>query len=54
MSRDQVPALLRPLAFVDCADCLVRAATTEGSWTEKIANVGRAEFALGHEQWSDL
>jgi len=34
-------ALLRPLPFADCADCLVRAATNEGSWTGKIVNVGR-------------
>lgn len=34
-------ALLRPLAFVDCADCLLRAAATEHSWTHQVINVGR-------------
>jgi uncharacterized protein YbjT (DUF2867 family) len=34
-------ALLRPLPFVDCADCLVRAATNESSWTGRIVNVGK-------------
>jgi hypothetical protein len=34
-------ALLRPLSFADCADCIVRAATIEGNWTGKVVNVGR-------------
>lgn len=33
-------ALLRPLAFGDCADCLVRAATVETGWTGQVVNVG--------------
>ena len=32
--------LLRPLAFTDCADCLVRAATVETDWVGQIVNVG--------------
>lgn len=32
---------LRPLPFADCADCLVRAATSEPVWIKKIVNVGR-------------
>ncbi|WIM38210.1 SDR family oxidoreductase [Paenibacillus sp. PK4536] len=35
-------APLRPLSFVDCADCLVRAATSEPSWIKKIINVGQS------------
>ncbi|AVV56286.1 quinone-binding protein [Paenibacillus glucanolyticus] len=34
-------APLRPLPFADCADCLVRAATSEPAWIRKIVNVGR-------------
>lgn len=37
-------ARINPLAalpFEDCADCLVRAATSEPEWTRKIVNVGR-------------
>lgn len=34
-------APLRPLPFMDCADCLVRAATSEQGWVRKIVNVGR-------------
>ncbi len=34
-------APLLPLSFVDCADCLVRAATSEPTWVRKIVNVGR-------------
>ncbi|MFB5676258.1 NAD(P)-dependent oxidoreductase [Paenibacillus terreus] len=34
-------APFRPLAFADCADCLVRAATSEPTWVRKIVNVGR-------------
>ncbi len=34
-------ALLKPLAFADCADCLVRAAATETGWTRETVNVGR-------------
>ncbi|MBU5348244.1 NAD(P)-dependent oxidoreductase [Paenibacillus lautus] len=34
-------APLRPLPFIDCADCLVRAATREQAWVRKIVNVGR-------------
>lgn len=34
-------APLRPLPFMDCADCLVRAATSEQAWVRKIVNVGR-------------
>lgn len=34
-------APFRPLAFADCADCLVRAATSEPAWIRKIINVGR-------------
>jgi putative NADH-flavin reductase len=30
-----------PLPFSDCADCLVRAATSEPTWVRKIVNVGR-------------
>jgi uncharacterized protein YbjT (DUF2867 family) len=37
--RAQV-SLFRPLAFGDCADCLVRAATTEPHWTGQVVNVG--------------
>lgn len=33
-------ALLRPLSFGDCADCLVRAAAMEGDWRGQIINVG--------------
>lgn len=32
---------LRALPFADCADCLVRAATSEPEWIGKIVNVGR-------------
>ncbi|WP_405155828.1 NAD(P)-dependent oxidoreductase [Paenibacillus sp. FSL K6-0108] len=32
---------LGALPFEDCADCLVRAATSEPEWTRKIVNVGR-------------
>jgi putative NADH-flavin reductase len=31
----------RTLPFADCADCLVRAATSEPTWIRKIVNVGR-------------
>lgn len=34
-------APFRPLSFIDCADCLVRAATSEPAWVRKIVNVGR-------------
>ncbi|WP_269085361.1 NAD(P)-dependent oxidoreductase [Peribacillus muralis] len=34
-------APLLPLSFSDCADCLVRAATSEPNWVRKIVNVGR-------------
>lgn len=34
-------ALLRSLAFVDCANCLLRAATGEPGWRKQIVNVGR-------------
>lgn len=34
-------APLRPLPFIDCADCLVRAATREQAWVRKIVNIGR-------------
>ncbi|MCT1401104.1 NAD(P)H-binding protein [Paenibacillus sp. p3-SID867] len=34
-------APLRPIPFMDCADCLVRAATSEQAWVRKIINVGR-------------
>lgn len=34
-------APFRPLSFADCADCLVRAATSEPAWVRKIVNVGR-------------
>lgn len=34
-------APLRALPFADCADCLVRAATSEPVWIRKIVNVGR-------------
>jgi putative NADH-flavin reductase len=34
-------APLLPLSFADCADCLVRAATSEPTWVRKIVNVGR-------------
>ncbi len=34
-------APLRALPFADCADCLVRAATSEPAWIRKIVNVGR-------------
>jgi nucleoside-diphosphate-sugar epimerase len=33
-------AVLVPLSFDDCADCLLRAATDEPSWVGKIVNVG--------------
>jgi nucleoside-diphosphate-sugar epimerase len=33
-------ALLRPLPFSDCADCLVRAASGEPGWSRQIVNVG--------------
>jgi len=33
-------ALLRPLSFADCADCLVRAASMEADWRGQIINVG--------------
>jgi uncharacterized protein YbjT (DUF2867 family) len=33
-------AVLVPLSFGDCADCLLRAATDEPSWIGKIVNVG--------------
>jgi nucleoside-diphosphate-sugar epimerase len=33
-------AVLAPLSFDDCADCLLRAATDEPSWVGKIVNVG--------------
>lgn len=32
---------LRPLPFINCADSLVRAATSEPAWVGKIVNVGR-------------
>lgn len=32
---------LGALPFANCADCLVRAATSEPEWTRKIVNVGR-------------
>lgn len=34
-------APLRPLSFADCADCLVRAASSEPTWSRKIVNVGQ-------------
>ncbi|WP_339255596.1 NAD(P)-binding oxidoreductase [Paenibacillus sp. FSL R5-0713] len=34
-------APLQALPFADCADCLVRAATSEPTWIRKIVNVGR-------------
>lgn len=34
-------APFRMLPFEDCADCLVRAATSEPTWIRKIVNVGR-------------
>lgn len=34
-------APLGTLPFADCADCLVRAATSEPAWIRKIVNVGR-------------
>ncbi|OZB92356.1 NAD(P)-dependent oxidoreductase [Paenibacillus sp. XY044] len=34
-------APFRSLPFIDCADCLVRAATSEPTWVRKIVNVGR-------------
>ncbi|MDP4098748.1 SDR family oxidoreductase [Paenibacillus sp. P96] len=34
-------APFRPLPFADCADSLVRAATSEPTWGRKIVNVGR-------------
>ncbi|WP_379141416.1 NAD(P)H-binding protein [Paenibacillus sp. sgz500992] len=34
-------APFRPLSFADCADCLVRAATSEPAWVRKIVNVGQ-------------
>ncbi|MFB5761252.1 NAD(P)-dependent oxidoreductase [Paenibacillus medicaginis] len=34
-------APFRTLPFEDCADCLVRAATSEPTWIRKIVNVGR-------------
>ena len=34
-------ALLRSLDFSDCADCLIRAAATEPTWTHQVINVGR-------------
>jgi hypothetical protein len=33
-------AVLVPLSFDDCADCLLRAATDELNWIGKIVNVG--------------
>jgi hypothetical protein len=33
-------AVLVPLSFDDCADCLLRAATDEPNWIGKIVNVG--------------
>jgi putative NADH-flavin reductase len=33
-------AVLVPLSFDDCADCLLRAATAEPNWIGKIVNVG--------------
>jgi hypothetical protein len=33
-------AVLVPLSFDDCADCLLRAATDKPSWIGKIVNVG--------------
>jgi uncharacterized protein YbjT (DUF2867 family) len=33
-------AVLIPLSFDDCADCLLRAATDEPNWIGKIVNVG--------------
>jgi uncharacterized protein YbjT (DUF2867 family) len=33
-------AVLIPLSFDDCADCLLRAATDEPSWVGKIVNAG--------------
>jgi hypothetical protein len=33
-------AVLKPLSFSDCADCLLRAATNEPNWIGKIVNVG--------------
>ncbi len=34
-------AMSRLLSFADCADCLVRAATSEPAWVRTIVNVGR-------------
>ncbi|REK74441.1 NAD(P)-dependent oxidoreductase [Paenibacillus paeoniae] len=34
-------APLQALSYADCADCLVRAATSEPSWIREIVNVGR-------------
>jgi nucleoside-diphosphate-sugar epimerase len=33
-------AVLIPLSFDDCADCLLRAATDEPDWIGKVVNVG--------------
>jgi hypothetical protein len=33
-------AVLVPLSFDDCAECLLRAATDEPNWIGKIVNVG--------------
>jgi putative NADH-flavin reductase len=33
-------AVLIPLSFEDCADCLLRAATDEPNWIGKVVNVG--------------
>jgi hypothetical protein len=33
-------APLVPLSFIDCADCLLRAASDEPNWIGKIVNVG--------------
>ncbi len=34
-------SMTRTLSFADCADCLVRAATSEPDWDRTIVNVGR-------------
>ncbi|WPP41363.1 NAD(P)H-binding protein [Paenibacillus hunanensis] len=34
-------SMTRTLSFADCADCLVRAATSEPDWDRMIVNVGR-------------
>ena len=42
-------AVLVPLSFDDCADCLLRAATDEPKWIGKVVNVGSWHWKESHD-----